>query len=214
MAFNFPGRKKAEAEIPAPPPGPGPLERYAGILAQAIRADSAGQRLSGLSALASAHPAPAELAGPAGDSAASAAYAALAAKAIEEASDAEDLKKIRGSSETWYFSEKSMTAAYALHLVRLEERDPVRLIAETVRDESRIYPRPTDIRYFADPPFSMGEKDVLRVLGMMELRPDMGDIRRCRASNGALYLYSSLHLAETLAETLTEWIEVGQRENP
>lgn len=231
MGFAFPGKKHRKVPGPAPESsgeraaasgspraaatepamevpataGPSPAGQFSETLARTIRADSAGHRLSALSALRTAHPVPQELQDE---------FPRGVEEAIERAEGAEDLKKMSGSSETWFFSERSMTGAYALHLLRLEERDPVRLIADTVRDDSRIYPRPTDIRFFNDPPFSMSDRDLRQALGMMELRPDCADIRRCNASNGALYLYSTLHLAENLAESLCEWIEVGQKENP
>ncbi len=216
MGFAFPGKKQRNLPDPAPDSSgkpaevaasspEGPARQFSGAIAQAIRADSAEHRLSSLTALSAAHPVPQEL---------QAEFPRGVEEAIEHAENAEDLKKMAGSSETWFFSERSMTGAYALHLLRLEERDPVRLIAETVRDDSRIYPRPTDIRFFADPPFSMSDRDIRQALGMMQLRPDCTDIRTCAASNGALYLYSTLHLAERLAESLCEWIEVGQKENP
>ncbi|HWR11352.1 MAG TPA: hypothetical protein VN445_06000 [Rectinemataceae bacterium] len=187
------------------PSEPANREAYARRLIEFTRAESADGRLTSLSALASRFPPPEELREVPGFSIAS---------AIAEVPDADDLKKIEGSSGLWYFSETSMTGAYALHLLRTEEKDPLRLIAETVRDESRIYPRPTDLMFFTDPPFSMNEKELRQALGGMELRPDMRDIRRCVASNGAMYLYSTQYLGETLAETLAEWIEVGQRQNP
>jgi len=180
-------------------------EKYAKLLVESIRADSANSRLTSLSSLCAQFPLPSEL---------SQEVDFDMSVAIEGASGAGDLKKMEGSSDTWYFSEKSLTSAYALHLLRTEEKDPIRLIAETVRDDCRIYPRPTDVSFFTDPPFSLSKREIQQALGMMELRPDMTDLRRCTASNGAIYLYSSLYMGEALAQTLTEWIEVGQRQNP
>jgi hypothetical protein len=130
------------------------------------------------------------------------------------ASGAEDLKKMEGSADVYFFSDLSMTEAYAIHLFRINEKDPVKLIAETVRDESRIYPRPTPAETFRDPPFSLSARDIEESLGRMTLRPDLTDIKRTNASNGALYLYSSQFLAEAQADALAEWFEVGIRENP
>ncbi|MDP3177569.1 MAG: hypothetical protein Q8M76_06670, partial [Spirochaetaceae bacterium] len=87
-------------------------------------------------------------------------------------------------------------------------------VADTVRDESRIYPRPTDIRVFSEEPFSLRESAVMEIVGRLELHPEGADIRSCRASNRALYLYSSIHLDPNLAQSQAEWIEVGQKENP
>ncbi|MFA6366075.1 MAG: hypothetical protein WCX13_02675 [Candidatus Hydrogenedentales bacterium] len=221
MGVIFPNKKPRSAEAVADSPGapspaqpahepPAPAERadreaYALRLIEFIRAESSGGRLTSLSTLASRFPTPEELSKELGFSIAS---------VIAEGPDASDLKKMEGSSDAWYFSESTITGSYALHLLRTEEKDPLMLIAETVRDESRIYPRPTDLTFFTDPPFSMNERELSQALERMELRPDMSDIKRCAASNGATYLYSTKYLGETLAETLAEWIEVGQKQNP
>ncbi len=127
---------------------------------------------------------------------------------------ADDIKKIAGSRDEYYFSEKEITAAYALHLFRVEERDPVRLVADTVRDESRIYPRPTYARTFLEPPFSMRQNEFGETLNRIAMRPDTADIKTCRTSNGVLFLYSSEFLGENHAQGLAEFIEVIQKENP
>ena len=175
------------------------------LLVEAIRQASKERKLTALSGLNSRFPLPEDLAEIFPDGPAS---------ALEKAAEARDLRMLSGSSETWYFSNLIMTDTYATYLLRLEEKDTLRLIADTVRDESKTYPRPTDLRFFNDPPFSLSDSELREALGMMELRPEFADIKRSKASNGALYLYSNLHLAEALAESLTEWIEVGQRENP
>jgi len=207
MGVISPDKKEQIAGAVADNPGALPADReaYTSRLIEFIRAESSAGRLTSLSALASRFPPPDELSRELGFSITS---------AIAEVPEAGDLKKMEGSSDAWYFSENTMTGNYALHLLRTEEKDPLMLIAETVRDESRIYPRPTDLTFFTDPPFSMNERELRQALGRMELRPDMSDIKRCAASNGATYLYSTRYLGETLAETLAEWIEVGQKQNP
>ncbi|MBL8967946.1 MAG: hypothetical protein JNG85_13140 [Spirochaetaceae bacterium] len=179
------------AEAPAPAAG----------LVAAIRGASAEIRLTRLTALRSDFPEAAAREG--------------GVELLLEESGAADLRRMAGEGgEAYYFSADSMTEAYALHLFRIEEKDPVRLVADTVRDDSRIYPRPTDVRVFADPPFSLPAREVAEVVARMEMRPDTADIKSGRASNGALYLYSDRFLEAAHAESLIEWIEVGQKENP
>jgi hypothetical protein len=180
----------------APKGGEDPAGNAPAALVAAIREASGQARLSRLSVLAAAFP-------------------AEDVEALAEASGAADLRKMRGAGdEVYFFSVDSMTEAYALHLFRIEEHDPLALVRDTVRDESRIYPRPTATSIFLEPPFSLSPRDLEEVIGRMSLHPDCGDIRSCQASNGARYLYSTRHLAPVLAESLAEWIEVGQRDNP
>lgn len=134
--------------------------------------------------------------------------------AVLEAEAEEDIRMLRGASERYYFSDRSMTETYAKHLFRLAERDPARLIADTVRDESRIYPRPTPLETFTDPPFLMSRADVDAAVESIAAAAEYADIRPATASDGSRFLYSAEHLAAAHAEALAEWIAVGEKENP
>jgi len=176
------------------------------VVCSHIRAESAQGRLCPLSLLPGlAHEAEA------------AAPAAVTADQLAELlaeSTAEDISLMRGTAEIYYFSEQSMTAAYARHLFRVAEKDPLRLIADTARDESRVYPRPTPLASFMAPPFSLSAAAVDEALQTIASRTDYADIASCVASNGDRYIYSSQFLSAPLAESLAEWAAVGERENP
>lgn len=167
---------------------------------ETVRRDSAAGRLTTLSSLRAAFP---KDSGPEADP-----------LSEIEGSGADDLKRMDGREETYFFSELGMTRAYAAYLFRLEEKDLVGLVVETVREESRLYPRPTPLDFFKGQPFGFAQDQLDDVLARIRERGDCGDIRESRASNGARYLYSTLHLTVAHAESLTEWNEVGQAENP
>jgi hypothetical protein len=168
-------------------------------LIEAIRTDSRAAKLSPLTELqaAAAQEAP--------------------APSIEDliaGADARDIKLMRGVRDVYYFSDLHITEKYAKHLFRLLERDPVRLVADTVRDESRSYPRPTAVSLFLEAPFNMSPEEFEAVLTEIAGNPDTADIGKITASNGALYLYSTQFLTAAHAESLAEWIEVEQWKNP
>jgi hypothetical protein len=125
-----------------------------------------------------------------------------------------DLKRLDGRDEIYFSSDLHMTRAYAAYLYRLAEKDLVGLVVETVREDSRLYPRPTPLDFFLDPPFKFARDQLDDVLARIREPGDCQDIRESRASNGARYLYSTLRLTVPHAEALTEWNEVGQAENP
>lgn len=183
-------------------PGAQPyVEGPAAPIVSAIRHASAEIRLVRLSALREAFPAEAACEG--------------GLEGLLAESGAADIRRMAGErGEVYYFSAESMTEAYALHLFRVEEHDLIKLVADTVRDESRLYPRPTDLRVFSEPPFSLGPADIDGIIARIAVQPDTADIKTCSASNGAVYLYSDRYLAPLYAERLAEWIEVGQKENP
>lgn len=136
------------------------------------------------------------------------------AATLYEAEASEDIMVIEGSRDDYYFSKLSMTENYATYLARLAEDDPLRLIADTVRDESRIYPRTTALSSFGEAPFLFPPWKVGRLVEELGRNPEFSDIQSCAASNGAVYLYSTKYIDKAYAEGLTEWNEVGKAMNP
>ncbi len=135
-------------------------------------------------------------------------------KALLAESAPEEIKVMRGKADDYYFMEALMTEAYAIHLFRLAERNLLRLIAETTRDESRIYPRPTLLAGFLQQPFLISQKDLNNAVDKMLGSRDYSDIKLVSASNGDKFLYSEKHLNPNHAQALAEWAAVGEKENP
>lgn len=125
-----------------------------------------------------------------------------------------DIRVLSGEEGRYIFSDDSMTKKYATMMAKVEEDNIKELIAQTVREDSKIYPRPTDIKVFKKSPFYL-EDDVLNeVIDQMIDEKSYKDIKKVVASNGALYLYSNAHVEEDHAIGLTEWVEVIRKEIP
>jgi len=100
-----------------------------------------------------------------------------------------------------------MTGNYAQILARVEENDPCFTISETVREESKIYPRPTNIETFKYGLFNINRDELdTHIARTMEQYPD---IKLLRASSGGVYLYSTLYMTEDQALLVAE-----HREHP
>ena len=112
------------------------------------------------------------------------------------------------------FSETYITKNYAAILARAEANDPGVTIAETVREESRLYPRPTNVVLFEEQVFNITPEQLETFLAHSLGRQEFQDIRLIQASTGARYLYSNLHLSADYAQSLVEWEEVGRDQNP
>ena len=125
-----------------------------------------------------------------------------------------DIAVIETGKDAWYYSSASMTAQYATLMARVAERDLVRLVAETVREASRLYPRPTAVQVFLAAPYGVSPKELERVYDELGRDPRYADIRECRVSTGARYLYSDRHLTAEHAQGLAEWDAVGRDANP
>lgn len=146
-------------------------------------------------------------------------------RAADPSQDAADiLRKIVGKSEDLhelaaqdgsrrYYSSNFMTGAYAMILVQ-KQGDPLRLIAESVRQNSKLYPRPIPLDIFAQPPFDFTRQEVLRYLEQMGAEEEYRDILQTTTSASRVFLYSALHLEPEHASMLAEWLDVGQFDNP
>ena len=126
-----------------------------------------------------------------------------------------DIKSLVVSTGAVYlYSETFISKTYAGLLLRAEVNDPFATIAETVRDESRIYPRPTNIYRFNVPVFNIDPAELLTHIARMLEREEYKDIKMVHASNGVPFLYSNLYMEEPFAIGLAEWEAVEDEENP
>ncbi len=125
-----------------------------------------------------------------------------------------DIRCLQGRKASYYFSDQYISENYANMLMRVEEQDLAALVAGTIRDESRMYPRPTDARLFQAAPFKLSHEQVLGIVENMQKTEEYQDIHAITASNGAVYFFSSQHLTKAHAEGLMEWTEVKSHEIP
>lgn len=112
-----------------------------------------------------------------------------------------------------YYSARHLDKAYALILVQRKD-NALELIADTVRENSRIYPRPVPLVLFVGPPFSMSLDEIEAYRMKMTESKEHSDIVSTATSAGTIFLYSTLYLSPSYAEYLAEWLDVGQFENP
>ena len=112
-----------------------------------------------------------------------------------------------------YYSLQFMTQAYAMILLQ-KQGDQLRLIAEIVRQNSEVYPRPVPLDIFTQPPFDLARQEVLEDLERMAADEEYRDILPTTTSASRVFLYSTLHLEPEYASMLAEWLDVDQFKNP
>ncbi len=127
-----------------------------------------------------------------------------------------DIKTVTASTgEIYFYSDKHMSGYYALVLSRVAAKDPCATIAATVRDESRVYPRPTCILFFLEKIFNIGPCELETIIAETMQKPEFSDIKKMvHPSTGGVYLYSSQYLKEDAAWSIMDWQEVGRDANP
>jgi hypothetical protein len=128
----------------------------------------------------------------------------------------DDIKTVTSAAgEVFFYSGRHMSDYYALILARVAAHDPCATIADTVRDESRIYPRPTCVLFFREKLFGMNEADLRALVDTTLARPEFSDIEMLvHPSTGGVYLYSSQYLDREAAFSVMDWQEVGKDANP
>jgi len=117
------------------------------------------------------------------------------------------------SGGAWYFSERFMTGAYA-RILLLKGEGPLRMMAEVIREHSRVYPRPVPLALFQCAPFNLSDDEIALCLNEMMGKSPYRDIARLTTSIGNTFAYSTDHLEPGYAAMLAEWADVGQVENP
>jgi hypothetical protein len=112
-----------------------------------------------------------------------------------------------------FYSSQFITGAYAVILLQ-KQGDPLQLIAEIVRQNSRVYPRPVPLDFFTRPPFDLAEQEVKKFVKQMAADKAYRDIVLIKTSTSREFFYSALHLEQAHASMLAEWLDVGQSNNP
>jgi len=127
-----------------------------------------------------------------------------------------DIKAVTSpTGDVYYHSDRHMSGYYALVLARVAANDPVFTVASMVRDESRIYPRPTCIALFMEPMFGIPASDLKAVFDGMLQQPAYSDIKlMVHPDTGAAYAYSSKYLDGDAAYKMMHYVEVVKDANP
>jgi hypothetical protein len=135
----------------------------------------------------------------------------LLEKALEENGDV--IRLHTQGEEPYFFSSQFMSESYARILIQ-KRADPMLLIAEIVRENSAIYPRPVPLDTFKHSPFDLTLEEIQVYLSQMAKLDEYRDIMQTTSSIGTAFLYSTSHLDPGYASMLAEWLDVGQANNP
>ena len=126
----------------------------------------------------------------------------------------EDLNEISGGDGIlYYYSVLSLSDTYARILIQRGE-NPLLLMAQIVRENSAIYPRPVPLDIFMGSPFDLTQEEIFECLRKMGQEAEYQDIAQTTTSVGTIFLYSNQHLDPGHASMLAEWLDVGQANNP
>jgi len=128
-----------------------------------------------------------------------------------------DIKKVTADDgEVYFHSDRYLVESYAATLLRSMAGNHYATIGETVREDSRIYPRTTNVTVFGNrelygiPP---GDLDTL-IYNLLR-KPEYSDIKRIvHPFTLAQHLYSDRYIVAERAWAMMDWEEVGRANNP
>jgi hypothetical protein len=138
----------------------------------------------------------------------------LEAVRTEGVSSFEDINLIHASGSVYLCSDRHMTRRYAEIAACIQSQDVRHIIADTVRSDSLTHPRPTPVEMFCEPPYLLKPEVLAAALEGISDDPRYADIRLVHASEGSRFLFSTNHLDPSYAESLAEWMAVGDLEHP
>ena len=111
-------------------------------------------------------------------------------------------------SKHYYHFSPLLSASYARLLST--QNNPYEQILDTVRESSRVYPRPVGVFTFEFAPFRIDPTVIQDVLDRIAEDPNVKDIRVTVTSAGTVYLYSSTYLEDAMADFLAEEMDQGE----
>ncbi|MBJ6725576.1 hypothetical protein [Geomesophilobacter sediminis] len=128
----------------------------------------------------------------------------------------QDLKQVTAAGEVYFHSDRYLVDNYAATLLLARAGDHRATIAETVREESRIYPRTTNAACFLDYKlYGIPPDELETVIRVMLGKPEFADIKRIvHPVTNAVHLYSERYIAAEHAWAMMDWEEVGRANNP
>ncbi|MEI7670962.1 MAG: hypothetical protein WCK00_02495 [Deltaproteobacteria bacterium] len=128
-----------------------------------------------------------------------------------------DIQIVTASNGDVYFhSDNYLVGNYAVTLLMAMAGDHCVTIVETVREESRIYPRTTNAAIFHEQQvYGVPPGDLEAVITDILQRSEFADIKRIvHPSTRAVHLYSDRYITEGSAWAMMDWEEVGRANNP
>ncbi len=132
---------------------------------------------------------------------------------LEAALALEDMARFTGwNGEEYYHLKSLLSSTYAAILSG--NGNPALQMAETVRANSRDYPRPIALDMFEYPPFNFSPETVEECLRALASGPATADIVFTQSSVGTVYLYSSTYLEPGYAAFLAETADLGAITSP
>lgn len=133
--------------------------------------------------------------------------AAAMMRELMEQEEYKDICVYQGAKDLYYYTYPTLAHNYVKNVALAQEDDLPHTIAETVRYESKIYPRATAIETFSKFPYHYTEIQTRRALELMAKLPEYADIETYVSGKKKTYIFSTKYLSRAYASSLVEMQE-------
>ena len=120
--------------------------------------------------------------------------------------ESQGITEIGGEEKEFLYSNNFMVAGYAKILKFIDDNDIKGLIADQVRKESKVYPRPTALYFFSGHPFNYSKETIEETITAMKENEEYSDIERFTGPDGEDYLCSTKFMSLFYANALVKEI--------
>ncbi|OON97307.1 MAG: hypothetical protein ATN32_05695 [Candidatus Epulonipiscium fishelsonii] len=120
----------------------------------------------------------------------------------------QNLVVLKMDKHIFYYNGEMFTERFATVQALIESKDILNTIANCVRYDCKVYPRPMQISTLQKIPYNYTHDEILGAVARMRFEDKYSDIDIVKASNGNICIYSTIYMSERYATFLAEQLEV------
>lgn len=128
----------------------------------------------------------------------------LLVELMEQEASCSDIKREVCGDDVYFYSDRFMTANYAMIAALIDHKDIPLMLARLTRFNCKTYPTPTPLMYFQRHPYNLTQQQVLRAVDTMMRKEEYKDIQIVVNNENKKFLYSIDLMSTRYAKSLVD----------
>lgn len=128
----------------------------------------------------------------------------LLVELMEQEESCSDIKREVCGDTVYFYSDRFMTANYAMISALIDNKDIPLMLARLTRFNCKTYPTPTPLTYFERHPYNLTQQQVLRAVDIMLRKEEYKDIQIVINNENKKFLYSIDLMSMRYAKSLVD----------
>lgn len=128
----------------------------------------------------------------------------LLVELMEQEESCSDIKREVCGDNVYFYSDRFMTANYAMIAALIDHKDIPLMLARLTRFNCKTYPTPTPLIYFQRHPYNLTQQQVLRAVDTMMRKEEYKDIQIVVNNENKKFLYSIDLMTMRYAKSLVD----------